>query len=100
MILLALGLVQNFLRAESDLQNAVRNLLTAAYCIILGKCVRIASHQMFHQQNKEGEKTMKKILIIAIAVLFSLVGLKYANAQTFGYGFGGHLTTFNLDVTY
>ncbi len=43
---------------------------------------------------------MKKILIIAIAVLFSLVGLKYANAQTFGYGFGGHLTTFNLDVTY
>jgi hypothetical protein len=60
----------------------------------------VASHQMFHQQNKKGKRTMKKILILAIAVLFSLVGFKYTSAATFGSGFGGNLTTLNLDVTY
>jgi hypothetical protein len=55
---------------------------------------------MLHQQNKKGENTMKKILLIAIALLFSLVGFKYASAQTFSYGFGGHLTTLNLGITY
>jgi hypothetical protein len=55
---------------------------------------------MFHQQNKKGEKTMKKILVIAIAVLFSLVGFKYASAKILGGGFGGPLTTLNLSVTY
>ena len=43
---------------------------------------------------------MKKIAVIAIAVLFSLVAFRYASAQTFNYAFGGHLTTFSLDVTY
>ena len=40
---------------------------------------------------------MKKIAIIGIAVLFSLVGFKYASAQS---TMGGHLTTLSLHVTY
>ena len=40
---------------------------------------------------------MKKIAVIGIAVLFSLVGFKYASAQS---TMGGHLTTLSLHVTY
>jgi hypothetical protein len=36
---------------------------------------------MFYQQNKKGGKTMKKTAVIAIAVLFLLVGFRYASAQ-------------------
>jgi hypothetical protein len=57
---------------------------------------------LFHPQKKKGEKTMKKVLVMVIAVLFSVVGFKYASAQppTGGSGIGGHLTTLSLDVTY
>lgn len=55
---------------------------------------------MSHQENKKGEKTMKKIAITTIAVLFLLVGFKYASAQTYSYTMGGKLTTFTLDVVY
>jgi hypothetical protein len=53
---------------------------------------------MFHQQNKTGEKTMKRVTVIAIAVLFSLVGFKYANAQI--PNMAGPLTALSFDVTY
>ena len=45
---------------------------------------------------------MKKALVMVIAVLFSVVGFKYASAQppAGGSGIGGHLTTLSLDVTY
>ncbi|MGA2403851.1 MAG: hypothetical protein ABSG91_19445 [Syntrophobacteraceae bacterium] len=45
---------------------------------------------------------MKKVLVMVIAVLFSVVGFEYACAQppTGGSGIGGHLTTLNLKVTY
>lgn len=36
---------------------------------------------MFHQQNKKGGKTLKKIAVMAIVVLFSLVSFGYASAQ-------------------
>ena len=40
---------------------------------------------------------MKKIAVIGIAVLFSLIGFKHASAQS---TMGGHLTTLSLHVTY
>ena len=43
---------------------------------------------------------MKKLAFIGIAVLFLLGGFKYANAQTYSFTMGGHLTTLSLDVTY
>ena len=43
---------------------------------------------------------MKNILTIAIAVLISLVGFKYASAETFGGGSEVPLSTLNLSVTY
>lgn len=42
---------------------------------------------------------MKKILVIAIAVLFLLVGFKYVNAQIYP-NIGGHFTSLTLRVIY
>jgi hypothetical protein len=54
---------------------------------------------MFLQQNKKGGKTMKKIAVIAIAVLFLLVGFRYASAQQYP-NMAGPLNRLSLKITY